>query len=280
MSALNISDIKGTVTLHNGIAMPYLGLGVFQVNDGKEVIDAVQNALAAGYRHIDTASLYRNEKGVGEAIRKSEIPRNKIFVTSKVWNSDQGYDSTMHAFEKSLKLFGFDYLDLYLVHWPVKGKYKETWKALEKLYAEKRVRAIGVSNFLQHHLDDILSYCNIKPMVNQMEFHPYLVQQDLIDYCRAQEIQYEAWSPLMQGKIVGVPELQKLAAKYKKDVAQLVLRWDLQKGVVTIPKSVRKERIISNAKIFDFEISSDDMTAIDRLDRHERVGADPDNFNF
>jgi diketogulonate reductase-like aldo/keto reductase len=277
---MNITDINGTVTLKNGVPMLYFGLGVFQVNDGKEVIDAVTDALTAGYRHIDTAALYENEKGVGEAIAKSGITRKEIFVTSKLWNSDQGYDATLRAFEKSLTLLGFDYLDLYLVHWPVKGKYRETWKALETLYREKRVRAIGVSNFLEYHLEDLLSHCNEVPMVNQMEFHPYLVQQDLIDYCHKRKIQYEAWSPLMQGRITGIPRLQSLAAKYKKDVAQLVLRWNLQKEVVTIPKSVRKERIISNAQIFDFEITPEDMETIDRLDRHERVGADPDHFDF
>ena len=260
--------------------MPYFGLGVFQTAEGEEVIQAVRDALRAGYRHIDTASLYRNERGVGEAIAASGIPRNEVFVTTKVWNSDQGYESTLRAFDKSLKQLQFDYLDLYLVHWPVKGKYIETWRALEKLYQQKVVRAIGVSNFLSHHLEDLLRHCREIPMVNQMEFHPYLVQQDLIDYCREGKIQYEAWSPLMQGRIVDVPELYTIGKKYKKDVAQLVLRWNLQKGVITIPKSIHKERIISNAQIFDFEITPADMKAIDSLDRHERVGADPDTFNF
>jgi methylglyoxal/glyoxal reductase len=277
---MKITDLSGTVELRNGVPMPYFGLGVFQVDDGDEVINAVKTALSVGYKHIDTAYLYGNEKGVGRAISESGIPRKEIFVTSKVWNTDQGYDSTLHAFDKSLKLLGFDYLDLYLIHWPVKGKYNETWKALEKIYSEKRVRAIGVSNFLQHHLEDLLKYCAEIPMVNQMEFHPRLVQQDLINYCHGKKIQYESWSPLMQGKIFRNAELKTLAKKYKKDVAQVVLRWNLQKGVVTIPKSVRKERIISNSQIFDFEISVEDMKAIDRLDRHERVGADPDNFNF
>ena len=201
-------------------------------------------------------------------------------MTSKVWNSDQGYESTLRAFEKSIRLLGFEYLDLYLVHWPVKGKYIETWKALERLYAEGRVRAIGVSNFLRHHLENLLPQCETVPMVNQMEFHPRLVQQPLIDFCSLHKIQYEAWSPLMQGKIFSIRELQMIAAKYRKNVAQLVLRWNLQKGVITIPKSVHKERIISNAQIFDFEITAEDMLAIDSLDKNDRVGADPDNFNF
>lgn len=277
---MNITDIRGTVDLRNGVKMPYFGLGVFQTKEGEEVRLAVRYALEAGYRHIDTASLYGNEKGVGEAIASIGIPRGEIFVTSKVWNSDQGYEKTLRAFEKSLSLLGFEYLDLYLVHWPVKGKFIDTWRALEELYSQKRVKAIGVSNFLRHHLDDLLARCNEVPMVNQMEFHPHLVQQDLIDFCREHRIQYAAWSPLMQGKVFHLQALRDLANKYKKDVPQLVLRWNLQKGVVTIPKSVHRDRINSNANIFDFEIGKSDMDAIDQLDRHERVGADPDTFNF
>jgi len=277
---MKISDIRGTFELHNGVLMPYFGLGVFLVDDGDVVMKAVNDALSVGYIHIDTASLYGNERGVGQAVASSGIPRKEIFVTSKVWNSDQGYDSTLRAFEKSMKLLGFDYLDLYLVHWPVKGKYIQTWKALERLYAEGHVRAIGVSNFLRHHLEDLLPHCETVPMVNQMEFHPRLVQQSLIDFCSFHKIQYEAWSPLMQGKIFTIRELHLIASKYRKNVAQLVLRWNLQKGIITIPKSVHRERIISNAQIFDFEITAEDMLAIDSLDNHERVGADPDNFNF
>jgi methylglyoxal/glyoxal reductase len=275
-----ISNIQGAVKLKNGVPMPYFGLGVFQVHDGEEVKQAVQYSLSVGYRHIDTASFYGNEYGVGRAVRESGVPREDIFVTSKVWNSDQGYANTLRAFGASMKLLGFEYLDLYLVHWPVKRKYIDTWKALEQLYTEGRVRSIGVSNFFRHHLEDLSAHCNVVPMVNQMEFHPRLVQQDLIDFCNSHSIQYEAWSPLMQGKIFNIKDLQILAEKYKKDVAQLVLRWSLQKGVVTIPKSIHRERINSNAQIFDFEITSKDMQAIDRLDKNERVGPDPDNFNF
>jgi len=277
---MNITDINGTVKLNNGVAMPYFGLGVFQIDDGNAVVNAVNYALDAGYRHIDTASLYGNEKGVGLSIRNSGIDKKDIFVTSKVWNSDQGYDSTLKAFEKSMEKLQLDNLDLYLVHWPVRGKYKETWRALETLYKNGRVRSIGVSNFLKHHLEDLLNNCEIIPMVNQMEFHPYLVQQDLINYCVEHKIQYEAWSPLMQGNNLDDPTLIKLANKYEKTPVQLILRWDLQKGVVTIPKSVNKERIISNSQIFDFEISAEDILQIDNLDKHERVGADPDNFDF
>lgn len=275
-----ITDIRGGATLHNQVKMPYLGLGVYKVTDESEVINSINWALDAGYRHIDTAALYNNEDWVGVAVRNSAVPRNEIFVTSKVWNSDHGYDSTLKAFDKSMKLLGFDYLDLYLVHWPVRGKFKTTWKALETLYKSGKVRAIGVSNFLVHQLEDLLKEAEIVPMVNQMEFHPRLVQQPLIDFCNKHSIQFEAWSPLMQGQIFDIKPLKEMAAKYGKDVAQLTLRWNLQKGVVTIPKSVRKDRIISNAQLFDFQISEEDMLEIDSLDKNYRVGAHPDTFDF
>ncbi|MGO4290341.1 aldo/keto reductase [Chitinophaga sp. RAB17] len=277
---MNITDINGTVQLANGVQMPYFGLGVFKTKDGQEVIDSVTYALDAGYRHIDTAAIYDNEEGVGIAIEKNTTDRKDIFLTTKVWNADQGYDSTLKAFDASLEKLKTDYLDLYLIHWPVKGKYKETWRALETLYADGRVKAIGVSNFLQHHLEDLFQTAKVVPMVDQLEFHPYLVQQPLLDFCQQHQVQYEAWSPLMQGKAFDVPLLKELAAKYKVSVAQLVLRWDLQKGVVTIPKSIRNERIISNAAIFNFNISEEDVQKIAALDCGERVGPDPDNFDF
>ncbi len=277
---MKITDIKGTVELHNGVKMPYLGLGVFLVKDGFEVTQSIKYALEAGYRHIDTAALYYNERGVGEAVRNSNLPREEIFITSKVWNSDQGYDNTLKAFEASMTKLKTEYLDLYLVHWPVKGKYKDTWRAMEKLYADKRVKAIGVSNFLKHQLTDLLDAVNIVPMVNQVEFHPYVVQQELLDFCKLNKIQFEAWSPLMQGNIHSVKLLKNLAEKYNKTPQQIVLRWDLQKGVVTIPKSTKQEHIISNSQLFDFELSEEDMTSMDKLDRDQRVGAHPDHFNF
>lgn len=274
------TDIKGSFTLHNGVKMPYFGLGVYLSKDGSEVINAVKWALQAGYRHIDTAAIYDNEQGVGEGIKQSGIPREDIFLVSKVWNTAQGYDSTINAFEASLQKLNTEYLDLYLIHWPVKGKFKETWKALEELYRQKRIRAIGVSNFLQHHLEDLLTEAAVVPMVNQMEFHPYLVQQDLLNYCRSKNIQYEAWSPLMQGKIFKMDVFKEMALKYKKSIAQIVLRWDIQKGVVTIPKSSKKQRIIDNAAIFDFSISEEDMAVLDKLDKEKRFGPDPDTFDF
>lgn len=277
---MKITDIKGTVTLANGVEMPYLGLGVYLAKEGNEVINACRYALDAGYRHIDTASLYENEKGVGLAVKQSGIPRNEIFITTKVWNSDQGYESTLRAFDHSLKKLDSGYIDLYLVHWPVKGKYKETWRALEKIYKDGKVKAIGVSNFLKHQLEDLLTSVDIAPMVNQVEFHPYAVQQDLIDFCHARNIRFEAWSPLMQGKIFEIDTLKKIASKYNRSVAQIVLRWDLQKGVITIPKSVRQEIIISNSQLFDFELSAEDMKTIDSLDKNQRIGAHPDHFDF
>ncbi|MGI0106673.1 aldo/keto reductase [Salinimicrobium sp. WS361] len=275
---MKIGNINGTTTLHNGVAMPVLGLGVYKAKEGREVIESIHHALDAGYRHIDTASFYENESGVGEAIKSSKIPREEIFVTTKVWNDDQGFEETLKAFDKSLEKLGLEYIDLYLIHWPVPGKYVETWKALEKLYSEGKVKAIGVSNFLEHQLNDILDSCSIKPMVLQNEFHPRLVQQSLLDFCKRNQIQYEAWSPLMRGEVFKNVLLQELAEKYGKTVAQLVIRWDLQKGVVTIPKSVHKNRIFENADVFDFEISEEDMRRIDALDREERTGAHPDDF--
>ncbi|MBA4745382.1 MAG: aldo/keto reductase [Muricauda sp.] len=275
-----ITDLQGSFELHNGVQMPYFGLGVYQSEDGSEVINAVKTALNHGYRHIDTAAIYYNEEGVGTGIRESNVARKDVFLTSKVWNTDQGYDATLKAFDASLKRLGTDYLDLYLVHWPKGEISKETWKALEKLYKEKRVRAIGVSNFLQHHLEDLLSSVEIVPMVNQMEFHPYLVQQDLVDFCSSKGIQYEAWSPLMQGNIFDLDIMKDLASKYNKTIAQIVLRWDLQKGVVTIPKSSKKERIIANSDLFDFELSEEDVQLLDGLDKGKRFGPDPDNFDF
>ena len=260
--------------------MPWFGLGVFKSREGNEVQDAVRCALEVGYRSIDTASIYGNEQGVGQAIKDCGIPREEIFLTTKVWNSDQGYDSTMRAFSASLERLNQDYVDLYLVHWPVKHLYKDTWRALEHLYQQQRVRAIGVSNFLVHHLKDLLPQCEVKPMVNQVEFHPRLLQPTLLDFCRSEGIQLEAWSPVMRGEVGKLPELVSIGEKYGKSPFQVALRWDLQHQVVTIPKSASADRIASNADIFDFELSTEDMSEIDHLDRGERIGPDPDNFNF
>ncbi|RRQ49981.1 aldo/keto reductase [Maribacter algicola] len=277
---MKITDISGGFKLRNGVFMPYLGLGTYQADNDQEVIDSVKDALELGYRHIDTASVYKNEEGVGRGIKESPVAREDIFLVSKVWNSEQGYNTTLQSFEDSVNRLQVDYLDLFLVHWPVQGKYKDTWRALEYLYETEKVRAIGVSNFLRHHLDDLLTDCNIVPMVNQMEFHPYLVQQDLLDFCSENTIQYEAWSPFMQGKLFQLDFYKELTEKYNKSAAQIILRWNLQKGVVTIPKSVHKNRIASNADIFDFELSKEDMAYLDGMDRDERSGPHPDHFDF
>jgi diketogulonate reductase-like aldo/keto reductase len=277
---MKITDLKGTVKLVNGVEMPYFGLGVFKTNEGSEVENSVKWALEAGYRHIDTAAIYENEQGVGNAVKASGIPRNEIFITTKSWNENQRNGTVMEGFEESLKLLQTDYVDLYLIHWPVKGKYTATWKVMEEIYRSGRAKAIGVSNFLQHHLEDIFGIAEIKPMVNQVECHPHLVQQPLIDFCRANEIRFEAWSPIMRGAVNDIPLFLELSEKYKKTPVQLVLRWDLQKGIVTIPKSVHQERIKSNAEIFDFELSEEDISRIDQLDKNERFGSHPDTFTF
>ncbi len=275
-----ISSIKDCTLLNNGLKMPWLGFGVFQINDGQEVEDAVKNALETDYRSIDTATVYGNERGVGKAIRESGIPREDIFLTTKVWNDDQREKRTLTAFEESLERLETDYVDLYLVHWPVKGCYQETWQAMEEIYQSGRAKAIGVSNFMVHHLEDILGDSQIVPSVNQVEFHPYLVQPELLSFCQNHQIQVEAWSPLMQGQIVTEQVVQKLAKKYHKTPAQIALRWNLQHEVVTIPKSIHANRIAENAQIFDFELSEADMKVLDALDEGKRVGPDPDNFNF
>ena len=281
MIAKNLQD---TATLHNGVKMPWFGLGVFKVEEGPELVSAVKTAIKHGYRSIDTAAIYENEVGVGqgirEAIQEANISREDLFVTSKVWNSDLGYESTIAAYEASLNKLGLEYLDLYLIHWPVAGKYKEAWKALESLYKEGRVKAIGVSNFHIHHLEDLMEDAEIKPMVNQVEYHPRLTQKELQAFCRKHGIQLEAWSPLMQGQLLDNEILKEIANKYNKSVAQVILRWDLQNGVVTIPKSTKEHRIIENASVFDFQLTEEDMERIDGLNQNHRAGPDPDNFDF
>lgn len=279
-----MKNLQSKTVLNNGVEMPWFGLGVFKVEDGPELVEAVKSAIKAGYRSIDTAAIYGNEKAVGEGIRagikEAGISREDLFITSKVWNSDQGYETTLAAYEESLKKLELDYLDLYLVHWPVEGKYKDTWRALETLCKEKRVRAIGVSNFQIHHLQDVMKDAEIKPMINQVEYHPRLTQKELQAFCKEQGIQMEAWSPLMQGQLLDNETLQEIAEKHGKTTAQVILRWDLQNGVITIPKSTKEHRIIANADIFNFELTKEDMEKIDALNQNHRVGPDPDNFDF
>ncbi|WP_188541472.1 aldo/keto reductase [Paenibacillus segetis] len=279
-----VQNLQDTTTLHNGIQMPWFGLGVFKVEEGAELVEAVKAAIKHGYRSIDTAAIYGNEQGVGEGIKQAmlenNIPREDLFVTSKVWNADLGYESTLAAYEASLSKLGLEYLDLYLIHWPVEGKFQEAWRALETLYKEGRVKAIGVSNFQIHHIVELMKTATIKPMVNQVEFHPRLTQTKLMGFCKEQGIQMEAWSPLMQGQLLDQPILKEIADKHNKSIAQVILRWDLQHGVVTIPKSTKEHRIIENAALFDFELSPEDMAQIDGLNQDLRVGPDPDNFDF
>lgn len=258
--------IDSKITLNNGIEIPRLGLGVFRVEDSEELVNAVKIAIKNGYRSIDGAAIYGNEEAMGEGIRQgikeAGISREDLFITSKVWNADLGYESTIAAYELSLKKLGLDYLDMYLIHWPVEGKYKEAWKALEYLYKEGRVKAIGVSNFQVHHLQDLLADAEIKPAVNQVELHPYLSQQKIREFCKENDI------------------LKEIAKKYNKTAAQVVLRWDLQSQIVTIPKSTNEKRLIENIDVFDFNLSNYDIAKIDSLNKDLRVGPDPDNFDF
>ncbi|WP_163852616.1 aldo/keto reductase [Paenibacillus elgii] len=278
------THLQATTTLNNGKAMPWFGIGVFKVEEGPELVDAVKAAVAHGYRSIDTAAIYDNERSVGqaihEALQETGLSREDLFVTSKVWNADLGYEATLAAYETSLEKLGLDYLDLYLIHWPVAGKYKDAWRALEALYKAGRVKAIGVSNFQIHHLEDLMNDAEIKPMVNQVELHPRLSQQALRDFCAQHGIQIEAWSPLMQGQLLDNPVLQEIGARHGKSVVQVILRWDLQHGIVTIPKSTKAHRIIENASVFDFELTAEEMARIDALNQNLRVGPDPDNFDF
>lgn len=269
-----MKNLQSKTVLNNGVEMPWFGLGVFKVEEGPELVEAVKSAIKAGYRSIDTAAIYGNEKAVGEGIRAgieaTGISREELFITSKVWNADQGYEETIAAYEESLKKLELDYLDLYLVHWPVEGKYKDTWRALETLYKEDRVRAIGVSNFQIHHLQDVMKDAEIKPMINQVEYHPRLTQKELQAFCKEQGIQMEAWSPLMQGQLLDNETLQAIAEKHGKTTAQVILRWDLQNGIITIPKSTKEHRIIANADVFNFELTKEDMETIDALNENHR----------
>lgn len=268
-----------TTTLHNGVAMPCLGFGTFQM-DGADAERAVEWALELGYRSIDTASVYGNEREVGRALRASAVPRSAVFLTSKVWNSDQGYDSTLRAYDASLERLGTEYLDLYLIHWPVEGSYLDTWRALERLLAEERVRAIGVSNFLVEHLRTLLDASDTVPTVNQYEFHPRLQQPELLRFCREHRIKPEAWSPLMKGDVTELERARDIGERHGKTAAQTVLRWELQRDVIPIPKSSHRERIAENAAIFDFALTEGEMETLNGLDRGDRVGPDPADFDF
>ncbi|SED32960.1 Aldo/keto reductase [Amycolatopsis tolypomycina] len=269
------------IELNNGVRMPQLGYGVFQVPDD-ETATAVKAALDAGYRSIDTAAVYGNEKGVGQAIAESGIARDELFVTTKLWNSAQGYDSTLEAFDESMAKLGLEQLDLYLIHWPTpaRDKFLDTWKAFEKLYTDGRVRAIGVSNFQPAHLERLLDNAEIAPAVNQVELHPYLQQRELREFDAKNGIATEAWSPLAKGgSLLGDPVIAELAVKHSRTPAQIVLRWHLQLDNVVIPKSVTPSRIEENFDLFGFTLTEEEMESLTPLDRGERTGPDPDRFN-
>lgn len=269
------------ITLNNGLVMPQLGYGVFKVPE-QEVYEAVREALQAGYRSIDTAMIYENEAGVGRALRDSGIPREDIFLTTKVWNKDQGYDQTLAAFQTSLDKLDVDYVDLYLIHWPMPDEdlYMDTWRALEHLYAEGKTKAIGVSNFHIPHLKRILEEGTIVPAVNQIELHPFLSQEAIRSFCREHGIFVEAWSPLMKGRdALTEPVIVDIAARHDKTPAQVILRWHLQHEIIAIPKSVTPSRIRENLDVFDFVLSADEMNHIDQLNRNERTGSNPDDMH-
>jgi diketogulonate reductase-like aldo/keto reductase len=268
-------NLRSAARLNNGVTIPYLGLGVYQSPPGSVTYQAVRAALETGYRHIDTAAVYENERDVGKAVRESGVPREEIFVTTKLWSSDQGYDSALRAFDASLDRLGFEKIDLYLIHWPLPEKRRESWKALRAIAASGRARAIGVSNYTIRHLEELLGETSIAPSVNQVELNPFLRQQALQDFCRKHAIQLEAYSPLAQAERLGDPRLGQVAARHGKTPAQAMIRWALQLGIVAIPKSVRAERIRENSEVFDFELSERDMAELSGLDEGFRTCWDP-----
>jgi diketogulonate reductase-like aldo/keto reductase len=265
---------QGYVELNTGMSMPLLGLGVYNMH-GAVAQNAVRTALQTGYRLIDTASSYNNEQEVGAGIRQSGIARNDIFVTTKVPNTSQGYDNTLRAFDNSLKALDIEYIDLYLVHWPLKATRKETWKAVEQLYNEKRVRAVGVANYLEPFLDELASYSDLVPAVNQVEFSPFLYLSALLEKCNQSGIRLQAYTPLVRGKKLQHPLFIELAEKYQKTAAQIILRWDIQHGVSAIPKSADEERQQQNLDIFTFEIEERDMERLNKLNENFRIVDDP-----
>jgi len=275
----------GHVTLNNGLEMPLIGYGVFRVPEGDDLAEAVKTAIAKGYRSIDTAQVYRNEESVGRGIRaaidEGLVTREELFVTSKVWNDGLSYEETLAAYDSSLEKLGLDYLDLYLVHWPgIDTNYIHVYKALEKIYQDGRVRSIGVSNFHVHHLENLLKETSVVPVINQIEFHPHLTQEEVRAYCKEKGIQVEAWSPLMNGSLLEESLIQQLASNYGKTPAQIVLRYDVQHGVVTIPKTMTPARMTENLTVFDFALAEEEMAQLDRLNDGLRCGPDPEKFNF
>lgn len=274
--------------LNNDIEIPSIGFGTWQTPDGETAVLAVKTALENGYRHIDAAAIYKNEVSVGLGIKESGIKREELFITSKVWNTERGYEKTKLAVEKTLEDLDLDYLDLYLIHWPANKKQfsnwkeinQETWKAMEELYKSGKIKAIGVSNFLPHHLEALLETAEIKPMVNQIEYHPGLIQKETVEFCKKHDILIEAWSPLGTGRLLGNSDLKFIAKKYNKSVAQLCIKWVLQNGILPLPKSVTPSRILENKDVFDFEISKEDMNRINEMENVGGSGLNPDEVDF
>lgn len=267
--------LESKIKLNNDVRIPVLGLGVYQAPPGRSTQSAVTYALKTGYRLIDTARLYGNERDVGKAVKQSGTSRHDVFVTTKLWNDDHGYDSTLRAFQRSLDELGMDYLDLYLIHWPVPGLRKETWKAMTKLLKAGKVQAIGVSNYAVGHLEEMLEFSDVVPSVNQVEFHPFLYQENLLRFCRVPGIQVEAYSPLTRGRKLNHPTVVSVARRYAKTTAQIMIRWGLQHGLVVIPKSVKEDRILENSQVFDFEIATKDMDNLDSLSENLHMDWDP-----
>ena len=265
------------ISLSNSVSIEQLGFGTFKIVDQQEANNAIMTALNDGYRSFDTAQLYNNEKILGEAFANSGVARQDLFLTTKVSNLNQGYELTLKSVEQSLIDLQTDYLDLFLVHWPLKNHFFDTWKALEKIYETKMARAIGVCNFHQSHFELLKTKANIKPMINQIEIHPYLVQKELIEYLNKEQIAIEAWSPLARGRVVDEPLLINIGKKYQKSASQVTLRWHVQKDLIVIPKSVNPKRIAENRQIFDFELTEDEMLQIDSLNENFRTGPNPDN---
>ena len=272
-------NLHSTCTLNNGVKIPFIGLGVFRSPAGDVTRSAVHHALQAGYRHIDTAKIYANEQDVGRAIAESDVPREEIFVTTKLANADQGYDSTLRAIDENLNKLQMDYVDLYLEHWPVEGRRLESWKAMEKILTDGKVKAIGVSNFMKRHIEELLDNSDIVPVINQIELSPFncLFRKDTIDFCLENNIAIEAYSPLTKARKLDDPNLVEIAVKYHKTTAQILIRWALQHEFIAIPKSTKQHRIIENASVFDFSISEVDMDFLDGLNENLVTGWDPTN---
>ena len=273
-------DLSSRIKLNNGVEIPYLGLGVFRAEEGDEAYTAVKWAIETGYRHIDTAAAYKNEASVGKAIKDSGIARKDIFVTTKLWNEDQRQDNQLKAIDASLQQLGLDYVDLYLIHWPVKGKFVESWKKMEEIYKSGKAKAVGISNFNIHHIEDLLASTDLIPAVNQCECSPELTQTELVDYCQQKGILFEPWAPLGKGITLQDPKIVAMAEKYGRTPSQIVLRWGLQRGFANIPKSVNKSRIEENCKIFDFELNDADFRDLFTLNKDKRYGPDPETFDF